>query len=102
MLMMHKSVSLKYALVSCSVPTEEVPSVHQLAVDLVLDKRHQNARDKKPAKDLQNKHHLSSEDEPPITPAEARHSRTPAVPRAVGTASPKSHALRQASRLRAE
>jgi hypothetical protein len=59
------------------MPTEEVPSVHQLAVNLVLDKRHQNTRDKKPPYDLQNDHHIS-EDKPPITPAEAQHSRTPA------------------------
>ncbi len=60
-LMMDESVSLEYAVISGGMPTEEVPSVHQLAVDLVLDKRHQNTRDEKPAYDLQNNHHISWE-----------------------------------------
>jgi hypothetical protein len=53
---MHKSVSLKYALERRSMRTEEVPSVHQLPVYLMLDKRHQNARDDEPAANPQNKH----------------------------------------------
>src|SRR5256884_9674906 len=56
MLVMHKSVSLKYALERRSMRTEEVPSVHQPPVYLVLDKGHQNARENEPASDLQNKH----------------------------------------------
>src|SRR5437870_255725 len=49
MLVMHKSVTLKYALEGRSTRTEEVPSVHQLPVYLVLDKGHQNARENEPA-----------------------------------------------------
>src|SRR3989442_13836859 len=49
MLVMHKSVSLKYALEGRSTRTEEVPSVHQLPVYLGLDKGHQNARENEPA-----------------------------------------------------
>src|SRR5437667_5882569 len=56
MLVMHKSVSLKYALEGRSMRTEEVPSVHQPPVHLVLDKGHQNARENEPASDLQTKH----------------------------------------------
>jgi hypothetical protein len=48
MLVMHKSVSLKYALEGRSMGTEEVLSVHQLPVYLVLDKGHQNARENEP------------------------------------------------------
>src|SRR5207245_8154940 len=59
MLVMHKSVSLKYALEGRSMRTEEVPSVHQPPVYLVLDKGHQNARENEPASDLQNKHQRS-------------------------------------------
>src|SRR6267378_4700330 len=40
MRVMHKSVSLKYALEGRSTRTEEIPSVHQLAVHLVLDEGH--------------------------------------------------------------
>jgi len=53
---MQKSVRLKYALEGRSMRTEEVLSVHQLPVDLVLDKGHQNTRENEPATDLQNKH----------------------------------------------
>src|SRR5439155_11771725 len=60
MLVMHKSVSLKYALEGRSTRTEKVPSVHQLAVHLVLDKGHQNARENEPATNLQNKHQISA------------------------------------------
>src|SRR6266481_7637364 len=56
MLVMHKSVSLKYALEGRSMGTEEVLSVHQLPVYLVLDKGHQNARENKPDTNLQDKH----------------------------------------------
>src|SRR5882724_12948096 len=56
---MHKSVSLKYALEGRSMGTEEVRSVHQLPVYLVLDKGHQNARENEPATNLQNKHQRS-------------------------------------------
>src|SRR5207244_11621890 len=59
MLVMHKSVSLKYALEGRSMRTEEVPSVHQPPVHLVLDKGHQNARENEPATNLQNKHQHS-------------------------------------------
>jgi hypothetical protein len=52
-------VSLKYALEGRSMRTEEVPSVHQVPVYLVLDKRHQNARENEPATNLQNKHQRS-------------------------------------------
>src|SRR5947209_4424616 len=60
MLVMHKSVTLKYALEGRSTRTEEIPSVHQLAVHLVLDKGHQNARENEPATNLQNKHQISA------------------------------------------
>jgi hypothetical protein len=53
---MHKSVSLKDAPEGRSPRTEEVLSVHQLPVYLVLDKGRQNARENEPAADLQNKH----------------------------------------------
>src|SRR5260370_11278596 len=56
MLVMHKRVSLKYALEGRSMRTEEVLSVHQRPVYLVLDKGHQNAREKEPATNRQNKH----------------------------------------------
>ena len=52
---MHNRVSLKDALEGRGTRTEEVPSVHQLAVHLVLEKGHQNARENHPATDLQNK-----------------------------------------------
>src|SRR5215510_15577260 len=42
MLVMHRSVSLKHALDGRNTHTKEVPSVHQLAVHLVLDKGHQD------------------------------------------------------------
>jgi hypothetical protein len=58
-LVMPKSVSLKYALEGRSMRTEEVLSVHQLAVHLVLDKGHQNAREHEPATNLQEKHQIS-------------------------------------------
>src|SRR5207247_10817544 len=58
MLVMHESVSLEYALEGRSMRTQEVPSVHQLPVYLVLDKGHQNARENEPATDLQDKHHF--------------------------------------------
>src|SRR2546425_5843046 len=60
MLVMHKSVSLKYALEGRGTRTEEVPSVHQLAVHLVLEKGHQNARKNEPATNQQNKHQISA------------------------------------------
>ena len=41
------------------MPSEKV-FVHQPAVHLVLDERHQNARGNKPADNLQNKHHTSN------------------------------------------
>jgi hypothetical protein len=53
---MQKSVSLKYALEGRSMRTEEVLSVHQLPVYLVLDKGRQNTRENEPPTDLQNKH----------------------------------------------
>jgi hypothetical protein len=56
MLVMHKSVSLEYALEGRSTRTEEVLSVHQFPVYLVLDKGRQNAREDEPANHLQNKH----------------------------------------------
>src|SRR2546422_9337581 len=59
MLVMHKSVTLKCALEGRGTRTEKVPSVHQLAVYLVLDKGHQNARENEPATNLQNKHQRS-------------------------------------------
>jgi hypothetical protein len=58
---MHKSVSLKYALEGRGTRTEEVLSVHQLPVYLVLDKGHQNAREHEPGTNLQNKHQRSCE-----------------------------------------
>src|SRR5437899_304471 len=60
MLVMHKSVTLKYALEGRGTRTEKVPSVHQLPVHLVLDKGHQNARENEPATNLQNKHQISA------------------------------------------
>jgi hypothetical protein len=72
---MHKSVSLKYALEGRSMGTEEVVSVHQLPVDLVLDKGHQNARENEPATNLQNKHQRSLD-----SPVEERRRR----PRGIG------------------
>ena len=62
MLMMHNGVGLKYSLERCSIPTEVVSSVHQPPVHLVLDEGHQNARDNKPADDLQTKHHIFTRD----------------------------------------
>src|SRR2546421_1540118 len=59
MLMMHKSVSLKDAPERRSTRTEEVPSVHEVPVYLVLDKRHQNAREHEPATKPQNKRQRS-------------------------------------------
>src|SRR5918996_5501275 len=53
---MHKSVSLKYTLEGRSMRTEEVLSVHQLPVRLVLDKGRQNARENEPPTDLPNQH----------------------------------------------
>src|SRR5262249_37048138 len=58
-LVMHKSVSLKYRLEGRSMRTENIRSVHQLPVYLVLDKGHQNARENEPATDRQNKHQRS-------------------------------------------
>src|SRR6266404_5744390 len=58
-LVMHKSVRLKYALEGRSMRTEEVLSVHQRPAYLVLDKKHQNTREKEPATNLQNKHQRS-------------------------------------------
>src|SRR5262252_43903 len=58
-LVVHKSVSLKYTLEGRSMHTEEIRSVHQLPVNLVLDKGHQNARENEPATDRQNKHQRS-------------------------------------------
>src|SRR5215831_16984840 len=55
-LVMHQSVSFKYVLEGRSMRAEEVLSVHQLAVHLVLDKGHQNAREQEPAANLQDKH----------------------------------------------
>src|SRR5260370_11394976 len=73
MLVMHKSVSLKYALEGRSMRTEEVLSMHQLPVYLVLDKGHQNARENAPATNLQNKHRRSLD-----SPVEDRqHERPP-------------------------
>src|SRR5712692_10582034 len=72
MLVMHKSVSLKYTLEGRSMRTEEVPSVHQPPVYLVLDKGHQNARENEPATNLQNKHQRSlvtASTEPPVPSA---------------------------------
>src|SRR6266446_8291471 len=78
-LVMHKSVSLKYALEGRSMGTEEVVSVHQLPVYLVLDKGHQNARENEPATNLQNKHQRSLD-----SPVEERERRPHgiAMPRA--------------------
>ena len=59
MLVMHKGVSLKYPLEGRGMRTEEVLSVHQLPVYLVLDKGHQNARENGPATNLQDKHQRS-------------------------------------------
>src|SRR5262249_41302770 len=73
MLMMHKGVSLKYALESGSMPSEKL-FVHQPAVHLVLDERHQNARDNKPDDNLQNKHHTSKTAFMKTTAASARPS----------------------------
>jgi hypothetical protein len=56
---MQKSVSLKYALEGRTTRTEEVPSVHQVPVYLVLDKGNQNARENEPATNLQNEHQRS-------------------------------------------
>jgi hypothetical protein len=67
MLVMHKGVSLKHALERRSTPTQEVLSVHQLPVYLVLDKRHQNAGEDQPGSNLQNEHQRSSD-----SPAERR------------------------------
>src|SRR5215467_7877949 len=46
---MHNRVSLKYALEGRGMRTKEVFSVHQVAVHLVLEKGHQNARENHPA-----------------------------------------------------
>src|SRR5437773_6006843 len=73
MLVMHESVSLEYALEGRSMRTEEVPSVHQLPVYLVLDKGHQNARKNEPATNLQNKHQRFLHSK---TPLPNRHSRS--------------------------
>src|SRR5262245_22653867 len=62
--MMHKSVSLEYALECCGTPTEEVRSVHQSAVHLLLDEGHQNARDNEPADNLQDEHHIPNDKAP--------------------------------------
>jgi hypothetical protein len=59
MRVMHKSVSLKYALERRSMRTEEVTSVHQLPMYLMLDKRHQDARENEPAANPQDKHQRS-------------------------------------------
>jgi len=67
---MHKSVSLKYALEGRSMGTEKVVSVHQLPVYLVLDKGHQNARENEPATNLQYKHQRSLD-----SPVEERQRR---------------------------
>src|SRR5262245_34559812 len=61
MAMMDQRVSLKYALVRCSMPTEEVPSVHQPAVHLLLDEGDQTARDNEPADKLQKEHHIADD-----------------------------------------
>jgi hypothetical protein len=58
-LVMHKSVSLEDTLEGRRMGTEEVGSMHQLPVNLVLDKGHQNAREDEPATKLQNKHQRS-------------------------------------------
>src|SRR5215470_17376361 len=57
MLVMSNRVSLKHALEGRSTHTEEVASVHQLAVHLVLDKGHQHGRENNPATNLQKKGH---------------------------------------------
>src|SRR6266481_8134701 len=49
MLVMHEGMSLKYAFEGRSMRAEEVRSVHELPVYLVLDKGHQNARENEPA-----------------------------------------------------
>lgn len=59
MLVVQKRVSLKYALEGRSMRTEEILSVHQPPVYLVLDEGHQNARENDPATNLQNKHRRS-------------------------------------------
>jgi hypothetical protein len=47
--MVHERVSLEYALECGSAPAEEIPPVHQSAVHLMLDERHQDARGDEPA-----------------------------------------------------
>src|SRR5688572_17620854 len=61
MLVMHKGMSLKHALERRPVHAQEVPSVHQLSVYLVLDERHHDARENEPAANLQDKHQRSSD-----------------------------------------
>jgi hypothetical protein len=56
MLVMQKCMGLKYSLEGRGMRTEEVPSVHQVPVHLMLNKRRQNAREDEPTTDLQNKH----------------------------------------------
>jgi hypothetical protein len=59
MFVMHKSVSLKDALIGRRARSEKVPSVHQPLVYLMLDERHQNARENEPTANLKNKHQHS-------------------------------------------
>jgi hypothetical protein len=61
MLVMHKGVSLEDAFERRSTHAQEVFSVHQLPMNLVLDKRHQNARENEPDTNLKDKHLRSLE-----------------------------------------
>src|SRR5215510_14924944 len=60
MLVMHQSVSLKHALDGRHPPTQEVPSVHQPAVHLVLEKGHHDTGEDEPAAKLKNRHQISA------------------------------------------
>src|SRR5262245_46005178 len=70
-LVMHKSVRLKYAFEGRGMRTEEVSSMHQLPVYLMLYKGRQDARENEPATNLQNKH------QPSLDPAGAIPCATP-------------------------
>jgi len=56
---MHESVGLIYSLEARGTLTEEVPSVHQVPVHLMLDERRQNAGEDQPATNFQQNRHES-------------------------------------------
>src|SRR5262245_20711444 len=55
-LVVHEGVGLEHPLEGDRAPTERVRPVHEPPVYLVLDKRHQNARNKDPADRMQYGH----------------------------------------------